>query len=443
MVTVASRHRRSRGLDVAGPDHFGSAVGGGVVPPLLRSRSQRTADSIVDFNYTLDLLGRTNGNLEVSPPGDPTDVPTIPRTAVRLGARCPRPPGSARRRCPRRCPGRARPRSHRSAKRRRDVLRVLRLRDPRDAPGGSGHALGGGVGAADLRRRALGRVPRVVGMGTQRAGRTDRQGPLHAGAAGARARACDAAHRRSRRGGPSGGDRRDRRARPSDIRGEAPRPRGDDRRVASRDPGVRRVDPGDAPRGVRTRRSCWRARRAITSRLPMPRSSAIPTCAAADRCTTPRRSWPRRGARSRWCATIRCPRRRRSVSTRRRICNGLAEAASELRRQLLDRLRAGELAARRGADERDGRDLLAARDDRLSRRRHRWSAAHDRRVARGARTHSRRSHDRDGRGPAAGRDRTRIAELVSYRIADREIDARAGVGQQRVDQRSADAGRAK
>jgi hypothetical protein len=32
------------------------------VPPLLRSRSQRTADSIVDFNYKLDVLGRTNGH---------------------------------------------------------------------------------------------------------------------------------------------------------------------------------------------------------------------------------------------------------------------------------------------------------------------------------------------------------------------------------------------
>jgi hypothetical protein len=32
-----------------------------LVPPLLRSRSQRTADSIVDFNYKLDVLSRTNG----------------------------------------------------------------------------------------------------------------------------------------------------------------------------------------------------------------------------------------------------------------------------------------------------------------------------------------------------------------------------------------------
>jgi len=33
-----------------------------LVPPLLRSRSQRSADSIVDFNYKLDMLGRMNGS---------------------------------------------------------------------------------------------------------------------------------------------------------------------------------------------------------------------------------------------------------------------------------------------------------------------------------------------------------------------------------------------
>jgi hypothetical protein len=36
-----------------------------LVPPLLRTRSQRTADSIVDFNYKLDVLGQTNGHLEL------------------------------------------------------------------------------------------------------------------------------------------------------------------------------------------------------------------------------------------------------------------------------------------------------------------------------------------------------------------------------------------
>ena len=33
-----------------------------LVPPVLRARSQRSADSIVDFNYKLDVLGRTGGN---------------------------------------------------------------------------------------------------------------------------------------------------------------------------------------------------------------------------------------------------------------------------------------------------------------------------------------------------------------------------------------------
>jgi hypothetical protein len=33
-----------------------------LVPPLLRSRGQRSADSIVDFNYKLDMLGHMNGS---------------------------------------------------------------------------------------------------------------------------------------------------------------------------------------------------------------------------------------------------------------------------------------------------------------------------------------------------------------------------------------------
>jgi Flp pilus assembly protein TadB len=34
-----------------------------LLPPLLRSRTERTNDSIGDFNYRLDVLGRTNGAL--------------------------------------------------------------------------------------------------------------------------------------------------------------------------------------------------------------------------------------------------------------------------------------------------------------------------------------------------------------------------------------------
>jgi hypothetical protein len=34
-----------------------------LVPPLLRSRTERTNDSIGDFNFRLDALGRTNGAL--------------------------------------------------------------------------------------------------------------------------------------------------------------------------------------------------------------------------------------------------------------------------------------------------------------------------------------------------------------------------------------------
>jgi hypothetical protein len=60
-----------------------------LLPPMLRSRAERANDSIGDFNYRLDVLGRTNG------------------------AR--RAPGSK----PRAMPG------QRSAKRRRDVLRTF------------------------------------------------------------------------------------------------------------------------------------------------------------------------------------------------------------------------------------------------------------------------------------------------------------------------------
>jgi hypothetical protein len=60
-----------------------------LLPPMLRSRAERANDSIGDFNYRLDVLGRTNGALR------------------QQGAR------------PRTSPG------QRAAKRRRDVLRTL------------------------------------------------------------------------------------------------------------------------------------------------------------------------------------------------------------------------------------------------------------------------------------------------------------------------------
>jgi hypothetical protein len=60
-----------------------------LLPPMLRSRAERANDSIGDFNYRLDVLGRTNGALRTQ------------------GAR------------PRVSPG------QRAAKRRRDVLRTM------------------------------------------------------------------------------------------------------------------------------------------------------------------------------------------------------------------------------------------------------------------------------------------------------------------------------
>ncbi len=77
-----------------------------LVPPLLRSRSQRTADSIVDFNYKLDVLGKTNGHLEienVSAAGNPQ--PHVPTRSLVPALRA-----SA---------------AQRSARRRRDLTRAL------------------------------------------------------------------------------------------------------------------------------------------------------------------------------------------------------------------------------------------------------------------------------------------------------------------------------
>jgi len=108
-----------------------------LVPPLLRSRSQRTADSIVDFNYTLDLLGRTNGNLEDAPDSRspsvrsphayaPADTPTLPHAAVRRGVALPSASGIRMRPLPVTAGiGLSTTAPQRSAKRRRDVLRIL------------------------------------------------------------------------------------------------------------------------------------------------------------------------------------------------------------------------------------------------------------------------------------------------------------------------------
>ena len=76
-----------------------------LVPPLLRSRSQRSADSIVDFNYKLDVLGQTNGHLEIENVSAANQGPVIPDRmlvpAIRASA------------------------TQRAARRHRDVVRAL------------------------------------------------------------------------------------------------------------------------------------------------------------------------------------------------------------------------------------------------------------------------------------------------------------------------------
>jgi hypothetical protein len=90
-----------------------------LVPPLLRSRSQRTADSIVDFNYKLDVLSRTNGHRLLRRRTVPTetDARRVPLPAENAPMPVPALSG------PSLTPGSA----QRSAKRRRDIFRGLAL----------------------------------------------------------------------------------------------------------------------------------------------------------------------------------------------------------------------------------------------------------------------------------------------------------------------------
>jgi hypothetical protein len=77
-----------------------------LVPPLLRSRSQRTPDSIVDFNFKLDVLGQTNGHLDI----ENVSAASNPRPHVPTRALGPALRAST---------------SQRSARRRRDLTRAL------------------------------------------------------------------------------------------------------------------------------------------------------------------------------------------------------------------------------------------------------------------------------------------------------------------------------
>ena len=69
-----------------------------LVPPLLRSRSQRTADSIVDFNYKLDVLGKTNGHLEIENVSAANQGPSIPDRTLAPALRASAAQRAARRR---------------------------------------------------------------------------------------------------------------------------------------------------------------------------------------------------------------------------------------------------------------------------------------------------------------------------------------------------------
>jgi hypothetical protein len=88
-----------------------------LVPPLLRSRTERAGDSIGDFHYRLGVLSRTNGSDEhpmraaraAAPPVPPgARIPPVPATGVSAALGPLRLATSAR-----------------AAKRRRDALRTL------------------------------------------------------------------------------------------------------------------------------------------------------------------------------------------------------------------------------------------------------------------------------------------------------------------------------
>ena len=89
-----------------------------LVPPLLRNRSQRTADSIVDFNYKLDVLGKTNGNLDLPQTVAPPPAPAFSRDPVTAAAPTVAP-------VPLVVPSTAA--AERSARRRRDLVRGFSL----------------------------------------------------------------------------------------------------------------------------------------------------------------------------------------------------------------------------------------------------------------------------------------------------------------------------
>ena len=208
-----------------------------LVPPFLRSRSQRTADSIVDFNSSSTCS---------AVPTAIVDAPTRCRAAV----------APALRGC-RLC---ARARRNDRRKRRRDVAAGARGVGRRARCSSRSSPERASCGrcrcSSTCSRCRISRCGR--GCGASRPSGWPRCATYRSCACPTccRLRARDGVPAQRvvvARGGPARGDRRDRCTRSRDVRGEAPRPRGDDQRVASGDPGVRSVDPCHASRRVRRR----------------------------------------------------------------------------------------------------------------------------------------------------------------------------------------------
>ena len=114
-------------------------------------------------------------------------------------------------------------------------------------------------------------------------------------------------------------------------------------RVALDDPVLRRVDPGDPARGVRAGRGARGARPPRTWRGPTRRWPPISTSATAATSTTPKKEYAEARITLAFVRGDPLPMPDALGVEPPAYLNGLAEAASELRRHILDCLRADQL----------------------------------------------------------------------------------------------------
>jgi len=233
--------------------------------------------------------------------------------------------------------------AQRSARRRRDAIRVLMASVSVTLVLAAVTHAAAAWALQDLGRRSRCGVLRALGVGANAPGRTRREGALHAGAAGARARV--AAQRLVV------AVEVDRRAEISAVGARAPRDvRGEASSARDHDLGGAQGDQACAASIRATHRAEYDSAEALAREA---RDHLAQADAALVGHPDVRTSGPLHDAKKElaeaWCtlALVRddpLPSPEDLAVDVAPYCNGLAEAASELRRQLLDRLRAGELA---------------------------------------------------------------------------------------------------